>query len=69
MSEPDRNALLRAHRIARLRGSLDEALENPALAIGLRNLAGVIARRLSTHPEPPHVDIKARSAGERPDQE
>ncbi len=69
MSDPDRNSLLRAHRIARLRGSLDEALENPALAIGLRNLAGVIARRLSTHPESPHVDIKARSAGERPDQE
>lgn len=69
MAIVDRLDLLRAHRAARLQGSLDEALQNPALAIGLRNVAEVITRRADGNPPSSYLDVKSRRAGERTEQE
>jgi hypothetical protein len=68
MLTPDRAALARAHRAAQLRGTLDEALTDPLLALCLANTVDALERPrrpISHNSQPqPARDYKRASAGD-----
>ena len=58
--QPTREQLAAAHRAARLRGSLEEALQSPVLALCLRRTAEAHAR-----PQPARIDFKRIAAADQ----